>query len=168
MCSYTNIEFLALNCYKKHLITLNIYYFYRYVEEPTGVSMIKVVWNIVKKIFGIFCIILSPLKRLWCRRKRRNSDTILPLTNHYSVPSDFKQAPTPIQVTTHHIAIMNCPFRFAFSHLPRCWQLLTQKHRNNFAWYLCASFSYIFLFHSSKRNQSISLIYEFTRLARIR
>ena len=46
--------------------------------------MLKVVWNIFKKVFGIFCVILSPLKRLWCRsRKRRDSDTILPLTNHY-------------------------------------------------------------------------------------
>ena len=26
-----------------------------------------------------------------------------------------------------HIAITNCPFRFAFSHLPRCGQLLRQK-----------------------------------------
>ncbi|XP_053382226.1 receptor-binding cancer antigen expressed on SiSo cells-like [Mercenaria mercenaria] len=45
--------------------------------------MIKVVWNVIKKIFGIICMIFSPLKRLWCRRKRRNSDPILPMTNHY-------------------------------------------------------------------------------------
>ena len=40
-----------------------------------------------------------------------------------------------------HIAITNCPFRFAFSHLPKCGQLLRQKDRNNFAWNLCARFS---------------------------
>ena len=45
--------------------------------------MIKVLWNVIKKIFGIITIIFSPLKRLWCRRKRRNSDSILPMTNHY-------------------------------------------------------------------------------------
>ncbi|WAR16503.1 RCAS1-like protein [Mya arenaria] len=45
--------------------------------------MIKVVWNVVKKIFSVIFLLLSPLKRLWCRRKRRTSDTILPLTNHY-------------------------------------------------------------------------------------
>lgn len=43
----------------------------------------KVVWNIIKKILSIFGLILSPLKRLICRRKRKNSDTILPLVNHY-------------------------------------------------------------------------------------
>ena len=31
-----------------------------------------------------------------------------------------------------HIAITNCPFRFAFSHLPKCGQLLRQKDRKNF------------------------------------
>ena len=40
-----------------------------------------------------------------------------------------------------HIAITNCPFGFAFNHLPRCGQLLRQKHRNNFTWRLYASFS---------------------------
>ncbi|KAK3086998.1 hypothetical protein FSP39_000166 [Pinctada imbricata] len=57
--------------------------------------MIKVIWNIIKKIFGVIFLVLSPLKRLCCRRKRRNSDTILPLTNNYSIPSDFKDSPTP-------------------------------------------------------------------------
>ncbi|KAK3576949.1 hypothetical protein CHS0354_017624 [Potamilus streckersoni] len=45
--------------------------------------MLKVVWNVVKKVFGIIFIVFSPLKRLVCRRKRRLSDTVLPLTNHY-------------------------------------------------------------------------------------
>ena len=35
---------------------------------------------------------------------------------------------TPIR----HIAITNCPFRVAFSHLPKCGQLLRQKGRKNF------------------------------------
>ncbi|KAL5015080.1 hypothetical protein ScPMuIL_009350 [Solemya velum] len=50
--------------------------------------MIKVVWNVVKKIFGVVFCILSPLKRLICRRKRHSSDTVLPLVNHYAVPID--------------------------------------------------------------------------------
>ena len=40
-----------------------------------------------------------------------------------------------------HIAITICPFMFAFSHLPRCGQLLQQKHRNNLTWnFLCKFF----------------------------
>lgn len=50
--------------------------------------MFKVVWNIVKKILGTIFVVLSPLKRLWCHRKRRTSDTILPLSNHYP-PLDY-------------------------------------------------------------------------------
>ena len=57
-----------------------------------------------------------------------------------------------------HIAITNCPFRFAFSHLPRCVQLLRQKHRNNFTWHLCARFFHIS--DSNKPSQSVQLIYE--------
>ena len=45
--------------------------------------MFKVIWNVVKQIFSVVFWILSPLKRLICGRKRKNSDTILPLTNHY-------------------------------------------------------------------------------------
>ena len=37
----------------------------------------------------------------------------------------LKQIRYPIR----HIAITNCPFRFAFSHLPKCGQLLRQKGR---------------------------------------
>lgn len=59
--------------------------------------MLKAVWNVLKKIFGIIFIILSPLKRLICRRKRRNSDTLLPLTNHYTIPDDFGQVPSESQ-----------------------------------------------------------------------
>ncbi|XP_060069992.1 receptor-binding cancer antigen expressed on SiSo cells-like [Ylistrum balloti] len=60
--------------------------------------MIKVVWNIIKKTFGFVLLICSPFKRLFCRRKRRTSDTVLPLTNHYSIPQDFTQTPsTPKQ-----------------------------------------------------------------------
>ncbi|KAL4218000.1 Receptor-binding cancer antigen [Mactra antiquata] len=58
--------------------------------------MIKVIWNVIKKVFGIFSIILSPLKRLWCRRKRRNSDTILPMSNHY---------PSVENLATHYPAV---------------------------------------------------------------
>ena len=43
--------------------------------------------------------------------------------------------------TIRRIAITNCPFRFAFSHLPRFGQLLRQKDRKNFTWNLCARFS---------------------------
>ncbi|OWF38865.1 receptor-binding cancer antigen expressed on SiSo cells-like [Mizuhopecten yessoensis] len=56
--------------------------------------MIKVVWNIIKKTFGFVLLICSPFKRLFCRRKRRTSDTVLPLTNHYSIPQDFTQTPS--------------------------------------------------------------------------
>ncbi|XP_033727149.1 receptor-binding cancer antigen expressed on SiSo cells-like [Pecten maximus] len=56
--------------------------------------MIKVVWNIIKKTFGFVLLICSPFKRLFCRRKRRTSDTVLPLTNHYSIPHDFTQTPS--------------------------------------------------------------------------
>ena len=34
----------------------------------------------------------------------------------------------------HHITITNCAFRFAFSHLPNCGQLLQPKYRRNFTW----------------------------------
>ena len=40
-----------------------------------------------------------------------------------------------------HIAITNCPFRFAFSRIPRCGQLLRQKNRKNLTCNLCARFS---------------------------
>ncbi|XP_061169402.1 receptor-binding cancer antigen expressed on SiSo cells-like [Saccostrea echinata] len=56
--------------------------------------MLKVIWNVLKKIFSILLLILSPIKRLICGRKRRTSDTILPLSNHYSIPQDFNQMPT--------------------------------------------------------------------------
>ena len=45
--------------------------------------MFKVIWNVVKQIFGVVLWVLSPLKRAVCGRKRKNSDTILPLTGHY-------------------------------------------------------------------------------------
>ena len=54
----------------------------------------------------------------------------------------FKLLNIPIIISKiRHIAITNCPFRFAFSHLPRCGQLLRQKDRKNFTWNSCASFS---------------------------
>lgn len=56
--------------------------------------MFKVVWNIIKSIFCFIFHIFSPLKRLICRRKRRDSDTILPLTNHYTIPEDFTTIPS--------------------------------------------------------------------------
>ena len=49
-----------------------------------------------------------------------------------------------------HIAITYCPFWFAFSHLPKCGQLLQQKGRKNFTWNLCARFSWIFRFQQAK------------------
>ena len=64
-----------------------------------------------------------------------------------------------------HIAITNCLFRFAFSHLPRYGKLLRQKHRNNFTWNLCASFSSIFRFQQAKPIRV--LIYELAWLAGI-
>ena len=64
-----------------------------------------------------------------------------------------------------HIAITNCPFRFEFSHLPRCGQLLRQKHRNK----LHEIFVQVFLrfSDSSKPGQSLSLIYGLAWLAGI-
>ena len=35
------------------------------------------------------------MKRLVCSRKRRDSDTILPLSNHYTIPEDFTTIPGP-------------------------------------------------------------------------
>ena len=46
-----------------------------------------------------------------------------------------------VVLVIRHIAITNYPFRFAFSHLPRCGQLLRQKDRKNFTRSLCARFS---------------------------
>ena len=66
----------------------------------------------------------------------------------------------------HHIAITICPFRFAFSHLPRCGQLFQQKHRNNLTSNFCANF--LRFSDSSKPSQSESLIYEFAWLAGFR
>ena len=65
-----------------------------------------------------------------------------------------------------HIAITICPFRFAFSHLPRCGKLFRQKYSNNFTW----NFVQVFLrfFDSSKPSQSVSLIYKFAWLAGFR
>lgn len=63
------------------------------------IRMMKVIWNVIKKIFGILLTILSPLKRLICRRKRRTSDTILPMSNHYSIPQDFNQMPANTEVS---------------------------------------------------------------------
>lgn len=63
------------------------------------IRMLKVIWNVIKKIFGIFMMIISPLKRLLCRRKRRTSDTILPMSNHYSIPQDFNQMPANTEVS---------------------------------------------------------------------
>lgn len=58
--------------------------------------MIKVIWNIVKKIFGVVFLLLSPLKRLWCRRKRRTSDPILPIANHYPSVENLNASYTPV------------------------------------------------------------------------
>ena len=57
---------------------------------------------------------------------------------HYCLPLERRCSKLSV---IRHIAIKNCPLRFAFSHLPRCGQLMRQKHRNNFTWNLCASFS---------------------------
>ena len=65
---------------------------------------------------------------------------------------------TPTNIDAiRHIAITICPFRFAFSHLPKCGQLLRQKHRNNFTWSLCARFSLIFRFQQVKPIRIINL-----------
>ena len=50
-----------------------------------------------------------------------------------------------------HIAITNCPFRFAFSHLPRCGQLLRQKHRQLYMKFVC-NFFLDFLIPASQAN----------------
>ena len=64
-----------------------------------------------------------------------------------------RQTDDPIR----HIAITICTFRFAFSHRPRCGQLLRQKHRNNFTWNLSASFSKIFRFQQAKPIHIVNL-----------
>ena len=57
-----------------------------------------------------------------------------------------------------NIAITNCLFRFPFSHLPRCRQLLRLKDRKNFTGNLCARFRFS---DSNKPSQSVLLIYKF-------
>ena len=52
-----------------------------------------------------------------------------------------------------------------FSHLPRCWQLLRQKHRNNLH-EICVQV-FLRFSDSSKPSQSVSLIYESAWLAGI-
>ncbi|XP_052235004.1 receptor-binding cancer antigen expressed on SiSo cells-like isoform X2 [Dreissena polymorpha] len=58
--------------------------------------MFKVIWNIIKKIFGVLFLLCTPLKRLWCRRKRRTSDTILPLANHYPLVENLNSNYSPL------------------------------------------------------------------------
>ena len=49
------------------------------------------------------------MKRLVCSRKRRDSDTILPLSNHYTIPEDFTTIPGPSsQVKTTHKFLCKC------------------------------------------------------------
>ena len=57
-----------------------------------------------------------------------------------------------------HMAITNCPFN-----LPRCGQLLQQKHRNNFTFLCVVRFT-----DSNRPSQSVSLIYELVWHAGIR
>ena len=57
-----------------------------------------------------------------------------------------------------HIAITNCPFRFAFSHLPKCGQLLRQKGRKTLH-EICVQ-GFLKFSDSNKPSQSVSLIYE--------
>lgn len=80
---------------------LTKFQFSRYSQVAKDNRMIKVVWNVVKKIFGVVFCILSPLKRLICRRKRHSSDTVLPLVNHYAVPIDVTHSvPSNTEVCT--------------------------------------------------------------------
>lgn len=62
-------------------------------------QMLKVVWNVIKKVFGLVMLLCSPVKRLWCRRKRRTSDPILPISNHYPSVENLNAPYAPMNGT---------------------------------------------------------------------
>ena len=65
---------------------------------------------------------------------------------------------TMASVLIRHIAITNCPFRFAFSHLPRYGQLLQQKHRmKQLDMKFVCKFSQMFRFQQAKPIRIINL-----------
>ncbi|XP_041361134.1 receptor-binding cancer antigen expressed on SiSo cells-like [Gigantopelta aegis] len=52
--------------------------------------MIKVIWNIIKFIFGTVFKIFSPVKKLICRRRKHSeSDISVPLNDHFSTSIDM-------------------------------------------------------------------------------
>ena len=63
------------------------------------------------------------------------------------------------RVTIRRVAITNCPFRFAFSHLPGCGQLLRQKDRKKTLYEICVQ-DFLRFSDSNKPSQPVSLIYE--------
>ena len=55
----------------KHVINIHYYYindYYYAVLHCFQIGMMKVVFNIIKSLFGLIFSIFRPLKRLWCRR----------------------------------------------------------------------------------------------------
>ena len=60
-----------------------------------------------------------------------SSEYGLTISGHVTVLRQWLSEKNTDYIIIRHIAITNCPFRSAFSHLPRCGQLLRQKHENN-------------------------------------
>ena len=65
---------------------------------------------------------------------------------------------TVFDSSIRHIAITNSPFRFAFSHLPRCWQLCDKSTETTL--YKISEQVFLRFSDSSKPSQSVLLIYE--------
>ncbi|XP_029650108.1 receptor-binding cancer antigen expressed on SiSo cells [Octopus sinensis] len=55
----------------------------------------KILVNFVKKIFNIVFLILSPVRRLICRRRRHSDTPILPLNAVYSAPHTVSTSSLP-------------------------------------------------------------------------
>uniref|UniRef100_A0A0L8HWM8 Receptor-binding cancer antigen expressed on SiSo cells n=1 Tax=Octopus bimaculoides TaxID=37653 RepID=A0A0L8HWM8_OCTBM len=55
----------------------------------------KILVNFVKKIFNIVFLILSPVRRLICRRRRHSDTPILPLNAVYSAPPTVSTSSLP-------------------------------------------------------------------------
>lgn len=61
----------------------------------------KVLINLVKKIFNIVFLLLSPVRRLICRRRRHSDTPILPLTTTFPTPPAVPILP-PTNEVSHH------------------------------------------------------------------
>ena len=98
----------------------------------------------------------------FCMPLRKYQDMTLTANDAVSSPLSLRPNRKLILIAIRHIAITNCPFRFAFSHLPRCGQLLRQKDRKKLRVQGFLRFS-----DSNQLSQSISLIYKLAQLAGI-